>query len=125
MENLSPIVKVYLSDQTWIDSKAIWQLHETAKLPGMTHALGYPDLHPGTQFPIGTTFVTENWTYPQLIGSEIGCGMGLWSTNLSVKKLQIDKIVQKLKNIESLRTRAIFINILMMKKAMLFLMQFL
>ena len=38
---------------------------------------------------------------PQLVGNDIGCGMGLWKTDLLVHKLKLDKWVDKLNNLDA------------------------
>ena len=62
------------------------QLEKTAVLPGMKLAVGLPDLHPGKGSPIGAAFVAEGWIYPALVGNDIGCGIGLWRTELNAGK---------------------------------------
>ena len=79
-------VKIIASEQNWIEGWAIAQLNKTAELPGMKLVVGMPDLHPGKGNPIGAAFVTEKIFYPYLVGSDIGCGMGLWKTTLKKKK---------------------------------------
>lgn len=58
------------------------QLYATAKLDGVRHVVGFPDLHPGKGAPVGAAFVTEGVVYPHLIGGDIGCGMALFKTDL-------------------------------------------
>lgn len=89
------------SDKNWIESSAVDQLKQTASLPGMTLAVGMPDLHPGRGNPIGAAFCSEGYIFPYLVGSDIGCGMGLWQSNLKVKKIRRDRWVKKLSDLES------------------------
>ncbi|KAI5838298.1 tRNA-splicing ligase [Morchella snyderi] len=70
-----------------LDPIALSQLNECAKLPGIISAVGLPDLHPGTRFPIGCTFVSEGYIHPPLIGGDIGCGMSWYRTALKADKL--------------------------------------
>ncbi|ELO7408876.1 TPA: RNA ligase RtcB family protein, partial [Escherichia coli] len=44
---LSDAVLTIASDDLWIESSAIQQLHTTANLPDMQRVVGMPDLHPG------------------------------------------------------------------------------
>src|SRR4051812_11842937 len=45
--------------------------------------LGMPDLHVGQSTPIGCVVATEpSVVYPELIGSDIGCGMSFVRTSL-------------------------------------------
>lgn len=41
-------------------------------------AVGFPDLHPGTQFPIGFAVAADD-IYPALIGSDITCGINVYT----------------------------------------------
>ena len=94
-------IRVIASAKTWIESEAVKQLETTAKLEGMTLAVGLPDLHPGKTYPIGAAFVCKGWIYPPLVGNDIGCGMGLWQTDLKTQKIKLDKWTEKLDNLES------------------------
>src|SRR5688572_13893327 len=88
---LETSVRLVASPQSWIDSEALRQLHATARLDGMRLAVGLPDLHPGKGRPVGAVFVTQGVIYPGLIGTDIGCGMGLWQTDLLRRKIRLDR----------------------------------
>jgi release factor H-coupled RctB family protein len=75
-------VRLIASARSWIEGEAIRQFLDAAKLPGVRHAVGLPDLHPGTFAPVGAAFVTEGVIYPHLVGGDIGCGMALFKTGL-------------------------------------------
>ncbi|MCI0745735.1 MAG: RNA ligase RtcB family protein [Verrucomicrobia subdivision 3 bacterium] len=83
-------VRVVSTPQSWIESEAVRQLYSTAGLQGMKLAVGLPDLHPGRGWPVGAAFVTQGVIYPPLIGSDIGCGMGLWQTDIPRRKVRLD-----------------------------------
>ncbi|KAH7414472.1 tRNA-splicing ligase [Phaeosphaeria sp. MPI-PUGE-AT-0046c] len=93
-----------LTSNTPVEQLAITQLETTARtLPGIVHAVGQPDLHAGTRFPIGAVVASEGWIHPPLIGSDIGCGMAWYKTRLS--RTQVDgnrgkKIAEKLRGLE-------------------------
>lgn len=93
-----------LADSTFIDSLSVTQLETAARtLPGIIHAVGQPDLHPGTKFPIGSVFVSKGWIHPPLIGGDIGCGMAWYKTKLSRSQVEGDKgrkIAEKLRGLE-------------------------
>jgi release factor H-coupled RctB family protein len=95
--------KVYLlaSQGNWIEGEALDQLRKTAELPEMRLAVGLPDLHPGRGHPVGAAFITEGVFYPQLVGNDVGCGMGLWQTDLQCQKFKQDKYFKKLRDLES------------------------
>src|SRR5580658_6342944 len=94
-------VRIIASPKTWIEGTAVQQLKKTAELPGMKLAVGLPDLHPGKGSPIGAAFVAENWIYPTLVGNDIGCGIGLWRTELSAKKLKREAWADRLRNLDN------------------------
>ena len=95
-----PGVCVIASASTWIEGEALRQLDDVAGLPGMRACVGMPDLHPGKGTPIGAAFLSEGILYPTLIGSDIGCGMGLWSTDLSARKVRPERLAERLEGLD-------------------------
>lgn len=95
--NVAPPASVHLfaSSQSWIEGEAVRQLYATAKLDGVTRAVGFPDLHPGKGSPVGAAFVTDGVIYPHLIGGDIGCGMALFKTDLLQRKVKLDRIASQ------------------------------
>lgn len=100
IRHLSSGISLIASDTTWIEDKALQQLHTTAQLPGMRQVVGMPDLHPGRGYPVGAAFFSTEVIYPALVGNDIGCGMALWQTDLSSKRLNLDKLEKKIGNID-------------------------
>jgi release factor H-coupled RctB family protein len=86
---------VLASRETWIESAAVEQLRSVARLPGVRRAVGMPDLHPGHGAPIGAAFAVEGLLYPHLVGSDIGCGMGLWVTDQPAHRLKLDRLEKR------------------------------
>ena len=84
-------VRLFASAQSWIEGEAVRQLYAAAKLDGVRHAVGFPDLHPGKGTPVGAAFVTEGVIYPHLIGGDIGCGMALFKTDLVRHDAKLDR----------------------------------
>jgi len=87
-----------------VDPLSLTQLETTARsLSGIVHAVGQPDLHPGTKFPIGAVFVSRGWVHPPLIGGDIGCGMAWYKTTLARGQVEGDKgrrVAEKLRGLE-------------------------
>lgn len=100
MNETTAIIRVVATARTWIEGEAVAQLEGVAKLPGMRAAIGMPDLHPGKGSPIGAAFVSEGVVYPHLVGNDIGCGMGLWSTDLLRRKARRDRWVDRLEDLD-------------------------
>ena len=84
-------VRLFASSKSWIEGEAVRQLYAVAKLEGVRHAVGYPDLHPCKGAPVGAAFVTEGVIYPHLIGGDIGCGMALFGTDLVRRDAKLDR----------------------------------
>ncbi|KAF2632060.1 hypothetical protein BU25DRAFT_454430 [Macroventuria anomochaeta] len=75
-------VKVLTSNAP-VESLSITQLTTTAHtLPGIVHAVGQPDLHQGTKFPIDAVFASKKCIHPPLSGGDIGCGMAWYRLTL-------------------------------------------
>ncbi|HVY69415.1 MAG TPA: RNA ligase RtcB family protein [Verrucomicrobiae bacterium] len=93
VDSMPATVQLIASSASWIEGEAIRQLHATARLDGVRLAVGLPDLHPGKGHPVGAAFATEGILYPAIIGGDIGCGMGLWRTDLPRRKAKLDRWV--------------------------------
>ncbi|WP_068638815.1 RNA ligase RtcB family protein, partial [Oleiphilus sp. HI0061] len=100
VQNLTNKVTLIASDKTWIEGDAVQQLINTSTLPGMDIVAGMPDLHPGRGYPVGAAFFSLGRIYPALVGNDIGCGMALWQSSQKVSKVNFDKLVRRLDNIE-------------------------
>lgn len=94
--------RIIISDKNWLEESAIEQFKKTMDLPGMCCGVGMPDLHPGKGQPIGAAFITKNTVYPHLVGSDIGCGMGLWQLDIPVNKIKLDKLEKRLTGLDDL-----------------------
>ncbi len=94
-------MRLIASANNWIEGAAVQQLEKTASLPGMRLAVGLPDLHPGKGSPIGAVFAVEGYLYPTLVGNDIGCGIGLWRTELSARKLKRQAWADRLHDLDS------------------------
>jgi release factor H-coupled RctB family protein len=93
-------ISIISSKKNWIESRAVDQLQKCFELPGMKAAIGMPDLHPGNGAPIGAVFACERFLYPHLVGSDIGCGMALFRTNMKKGRIRIEKCIDSLKNLD-------------------------
>ncbi len=93
-------VRLFASSKSWIEGEAVRQLYATAKLDGVRHAVGFPDLHPGKGSPVGAAFVMDGKIYPHLIGGDIGCGMTLFKTDLVRRDAKLDRWSEKYFHLE-------------------------
>src|ERR1051326_2414432 len=83
--------RLFASSKSWIEGEALRQFHATAQMEGVRLAVGFPDLHSGKGGPVGAAFVTERVIYPYVIGSDIGCGMALFKTDLVQRDIKLDR----------------------------------
>ncbi len=84
-------VRLIASPKNWIEGEALRQLYAVGELEGVREVVGLPDLHPGRGYPVGAAIVTDDVIYPFLVGSDIGCGIGLWKTDLLRRKAKLDR----------------------------------
>lgn len=89
-------VRIVSSSNSWIEGPAIDQLKNASKRPGVLRAIGMPDLHPGRGIPVGAVVITQDLLYPFLIGNDIGCGIGLWQSDVKVRKAKLDRWIKRL-----------------------------
>lgn len=94
--------RIVISTDNWLEDAAIEQFKKTMELDGMLQGVGMPDLHPGKGQPIGAAFVTDDVIYPHLVGSDIGCGMGLWELDIPIRKVTLDKWEKQLTGLDEL-----------------------
>lgn len=87
-------VRLIASPKSWIEGEAVRQLYAVSELDGVEEVVGFPDLHPGCGYPVGAAIVTKDLVYPHLVGGDIGCGIGLWKTDLLRRKAKLDRWVE-------------------------------
>ena len=95
----APIYAFY-STRSWIEGDATKKLENVASLPGVIAVAGMPDLHPEKYGPVGCSVLADR-TCPLLVGSDIGCGMGLFQLNLAVPKLRVEKAAGRLRALDA------------------------
>lgn len=88
-------IHVFASSKSWIEGNATLQLQQVAGLPGVQTVAAMPDLHPGKYGPVGCAVLADR-IHPQLVGSDIGCGMGLFQLDIAARKLRLDQLAERL-----------------------------
>jgi release factor H-coupled RctB family protein len=88
-------IHVFASSTSWIEGNATLQLDHVAGLPGVQAVAAMPDLHPGKYGPVGCAILADR-IHPQLVGSDIGCGMGLFALDIPARKLRLDQLAERL-----------------------------
>jgi len=86
MQQLNLTLKNGQSVFSWcpnIEESALNQVEELAKLPFVEHIAIMPDSHKGELAPIGSVIATKNEILPFAVGTDCGCGMGAFKTNLN------------------------------------------
>lgn len=94
-------VVIIASDRSWIEQTAIDQLHQSALLEGIERVVGLPDLHAGRGIAVGAAFWSRTHVHPHLVGSDIGCGMGLWESTTPLRKFKADAAERRLTGLEA------------------------
>lgn len=92
-------VHIFASSKAWIEGNARQQLHHVAGLDGVTAVAAMPDLHAGKYGPVGSAILAD-CVYPQLAGSDIGCGMALFRLEVAARSLRLDKLSDRLRVLE-------------------------
>ncbi|MDP4182668.1 MAG: RNA ligase RtcB family protein [Bacillota bacterium] len=95
-------VTIISSEKNWLEQNAVNQLNQISTLPGVIKAVGLPDLHPG-KTPVGAAIITEGIIYPHLVGNDVGCGMGMFMTDIEKRKLKIDRMIKKAEDIQNFK----------------------
>lgn len=90
----------FFTQNSWIEGESIRQLECVASLLGMLKVAGFPDLHPGKGGPVGAAMLSEGILYPYLVGSDVGCGMALFDTDIEASKAKPEKWAKKLNGLE-------------------------
>jgi release factor H-coupled RctB family protein len=88
-------IHVYASSKSWIEGNATLQLEQVAELPGVQSVATMPDLHPGKYGPVGCAILADR-IHPPLVGSDIGCGMGLFRLDIAARKLRLEQLADRL-----------------------------
>ena len=88
-------VHTFASIKSWIEGDATRQLEQVASLPGIKAVAAMPDLHPGKYGPVGCAILSDR-IYPQFVGSDIGCGMGLFQLDIAARKLRLERLADRL-----------------------------
>lgn len=94
------LVKIIASDVGRIDPLALDQLRQTASLDGIARVVGLPDLHAGRGIAVGAAFWSPDRIFPHLVGSDIGCGMGLWESDQPARRFKLDAAERKLRGLD-------------------------
>ncbi|MBR1143758.1 RNA ligase RtcB family protein [Bradyrhizobium sp. AUGA SZCCT0431] len=98
MDGRAPI-HVFASSKSWIEGNATLQLEQVAGLAGVRAVAAMPDLHPGKYGPVGCAILADR-IHPQLVGSDIGCGMGLFELDIAARKLRLDQLADRLSSLD-------------------------
>lgn len=88
-------IHLFASSKAWIEGDATRQLQQVAAMEGVEAVAAMPDLHPGKFGPVGCA-ILSNPIYPQLVGSDIGCGMGLYRLDIEARKLRLERLAERL-----------------------------
>lgn len=89
-------VHCFYSENAWIEGSAVDQLNRVAGQSDTIAVAAMPDLHPGKYGPVGCAILSKN-VRPELVGSDIGCGMALFALDAPARRLRLDKAADRLR----------------------------
>jgi release factor H-coupled RctB family protein len=92
-------IHLFASPKAWIEGEATRQLNIVAAMPGVEAVAAMPDLHPGKFGPVGCAILSD-CIHPQLVGSDIGCGMALYGLDIDARKVRSDRLADRLLELE-------------------------
>jgi len=82
-----------------LEQDAIRQASEAARLPCAFHHVALmPDAHVGFGVPIGSVLPLRNAISPNAVGVDIGCGMCAWNSEVSLKELDVTKLMTDIRD---------------------------
>lgn len=84
-------LRVFASASSWIEGAAVRQLEQLLARRGVIAVAGMPDLHPGHKGPVGCAVLTDGIVHPDIVGTDIGCGMTAWRLGGELRRLRLDK----------------------------------
>lgn len=87
---------MFTSSRSWIEGDAIRQLDQVVDIEDVSVVAAMPDLHPGKYGPVGCAVLSKR-VHPELVGADIGCGMGLFALDLAARRLRPDKAAERLR----------------------------
>ena len=96
VRNAEARVRLFASADAWIEGAAQAQLQFAANLDGVTAVAGMPDLHPGPHGPVGCAVLATGVVHPDLVGTDIGCGMSMVAIDLPARKFRADRALDRL-----------------------------
>lgn len=81
-------VRMWVSDDTPMESQAYEQIKDMATLPILAgHIAIMPDVHWGKGATVGSVIPTRGAIVPASVGVDIGCGMAAVQTSMSIGQL--------------------------------------
>jgi len=85
---------IYADERINLESDAIKQTVDAAKLPGVRKVLATPDIHVGYGVPIGCVVGLEGYIVPAAVGYDVNCGMRLINTPLMAGDVNVVKLAE-------------------------------
>lgn len=93
-------IRLFASTRAWIEGAAVRQLEQLAQRPDVVAVAGLPDLHPGHHGPVGCAALATGRVFPDVVGTDIGCGMQFHVLDLPERKLRLDKAAERMASLE-------------------------
>lgn len=100
MDGATARVRLFASSNAWIEGAAVVQLEQLAARPGIVSVAGLPDLHPGHHGPVGCAALVRNRVFPDIVGTDIGCGMQMHVLDLPERRAKLDRVAERMAALE-------------------------
>lgn len=99
-ERASARIRLYASSNAWIEGAALRQLEQLAARPDVVAVAGLPDLHPGLHGPVGCAALVRDRVFPDIVGTDIGCGMQLHVLDLAERRVRLERAAERMAALE-------------------------
>lgn len=93
-------IRIFASSNAWIEGAAVAQLEQLAGRPDMLAVAGLPDLHPGHHGPVGCAALADGRVFPDVVGTDIGCGMQMHLLDMQERRLRLDRAAERMAALE-------------------------
>jgi tRNA-splicing ligase RtcB len=89
--------EAYVAEGMHVETEALDQLRNSARLPTVVKAIAMPDIHVGYGVPIGAVVATTGIVSPAAVGYDINCGMRIVTTPLEQGEVDPVKMAETIR----------------------------
>ena len=89
--------EAYVAEGMHVETNALEQLRNAARLPTVVKAVAMPDIHVGYGVPIGAVVAATDIVSPAAVGYDINCGMRIVTTPLAMGEADPVKMAETIR----------------------------